>query len=460
MNHSKKILFFLIVGFVFSNLFSYYNIKNFDLYENIDTDGEIRHSLLKGVNANHWYKAKDIKDDLNNGKNYFETGGSNEQNYLPSRIILIYSLITGHDLFDKNDETLIVTDNKKIVFLFFQTSLYFFLLIMLIFQLRSYLDSFTLFFLAAFLSIEPTIMQWHSSFWSESIFLSIQLLFFILIIKKNKTLFGYLMVGIILGVMFLQRSAAFFYIIPLLIYFFISVKNHKFKKIISFVLGYLIIMTYVGYHNYKRADLIYFTPFDQRIAINLYMLDTIVAESENLSKEEAREKISNDLDKWKIINSIDLNTEKGKLKYLNHMKNHSYKILINNPIITSKYIFKKSLHAAVLDPVYIYYFHEYEYEGTSPYYQSETHKFWVPIRLMYSIFFYLMVLYGFIYSISKLDTRVIFYCLFSYIYFFIILGWMGSTRYYVPCLIYLSIFFSLGMSQAFQAFNKSKRSSL
>ena len=64
--------------------------------------------MIKGVNANHWLKAKNIKDQLSEGKNYMETGDIYDRNYLPSKIFLLYSYITGDNLTESQNKNKII----------------------------------------------------------------------------------------------------------------------------------------------------------------------------------------------------------------------------------------------------------------------------------------------------------------------------------------------------------------
>ena len=86
-----------------------------------------------------------------------------------------------------------------------------------------------------------------------------------------------------------------------------------------------------------------------------------------------------------------------------------------------------------------------EYEGVNSYYGSKLHKSIVKYRLVYSILIYLIVIYGFFNSVKSIKKKYIFLITFSYLYFLLILGWTGSTRYYASCLPFLFFFLSIGI---------------
>ena len=86
---SKRIYFIIILGFIINIFISFFYIEKFNSYELLDTDDELRHSLIKGINENHWTKIK-LKKDLESGKNFFQSGKAYDRNYLPSLNFFIF----------------------------------------------------------------------------------------------------------------------------------------------------------------------------------------------------------------------------------------------------------------------------------------------------------------------------------------------------------------------------------
>ena len=423
MNLIKKNISIILIGLIFSFLFSIYSINKFDIYE-IRTDNKTYHSMIKGVNANHWLKAKNIRDQLSEGKNYMETGDIYDRNYLPSKIFLLYSYITGDNLTESQNKNKIVTDKKKIIFLFFQSILYFSILFFFSLRLLSLLKPMQVFFVISFLSFEPTLLQWHSSFWSESIFMSLQLLFFTIFLKKNLRYRDLITGGLILGLMFLQRSATIYYVFIILIFLYISLSNQKLKKISFFLLSYLIVLLFVGIHNLKRAGIFYIAPTDQKLAIKIYMMPSVMSLKENISTSVAEEKINKEIESLTYEKKFKLENEGELLEYYKMIQSYSYKYIFQNPIETTKFIFKKSLHTAVLDPVHVTYFHKFNYKGKNRYLNSPEHQFWIPIRIVYSLIIYFIVLIGFI-ALFKKDKKIFLLTSISVFYFFFILSWQS-----------------------------------
>jgi 4-amino-4-deoxy-L-arabinose transferase-like glycosyltransferase len=447
----KKIFFIIIIGLTFSILLSIFNIKTFDKYST-DIYGAERHSMIKSDIFYHYNEANLLKEELNQGKNYFETGSSYENHYLPSKIFFIYSLLTKQEIFTKDQIYKVPINDKKIFLLFFQGIFYYLCVYFFANELKKKVNNKILFFIIAFLSIEPTILQWHSTFWTESIFLSLQLIFFTLIIKDSTKNSKFLILGLLLGLMFLQRSAATFYLFPLLIYFFIILKNPK-EKIAFFLFGYLFFLGILGYHNFKRSGVFYLTPGTQKVAFSQYMLPTIISNNEKISTKEAKEKIKNQKLLLIYENNLDINNEKDYVKYSSLVRNYTFSYFLKNPIYTFKHVIKKSMHYATFDPVWSHYFHIFHHSGKS-YYNSSSHKFWVKYRLIYATIIYTIILIGIIKSPKKLNLHLNLFTILSLSYFFLVLCWIGFTRYFTPCLIYLSIYFGAG-SESLLNFKKN-----
>jgi len=411
--------------------------------------------MIKGVNAGHWFKAKNIKDQLSEGKNYMETGDIYDRNYLPSKIFLLYSYVTGDNLTESQNKNKIVTDKKKIIFLFFQSILYFSILFFFSLRLLRLLKLTQVFCVISFLSFEPTLLQWHSSFWSESIFMSLQLLFFTIFLKKNLRYRDLITGGLILGLMFLQRSATIYYVFIILIFLYFSLDNQKLKKISFFLLSYFIVLSFVGIHNLKRAGILYIAPTDQKLAIKIYMMPSVMSLKENISASVAKEKINKEIESLTYEKKFKLENEDELLEYYKMIQSYSYKYIFQNPIETTKFIFKKSLHTAVLDPVHVMYFHKFNYKGKNRYLNSPEHQFWIPIRIVYSLIIYFIVLIGFV-TLFKKDKKIFLLSSISVFYFFFILSWLGNPRYFTPCLIYLSLFFGFGLDKLIEIFKAKK----
>ena len=443
----KKIKLVIFFGFLLNVLLSFYYIQNYNNYEKVDTDRKFRHNLIKGINENHWLKAYILKQDIKSGKNFLESGDIYDRNYLPSINFYIYALLSGDDLYEESEEKIKITKtNKKIFFLIFQSLFYSLSLIFLFNSINKFFSNRFAFIFIFILALEPTINQWHSSFYSASIFISLQLFLISFFFKnnfENKDLF---FIGLILGLLFAQRSAAVFYYFVVLFYFIFFVQEKKYKKIGVFTLSYLSILLFILVHNYNRSGLTYITPLDQRTALYHYLEPNILSATTKQDEVlKTKEKIKQNLDEWKEKKNLNLDEEKDLVIYYDEMKKRSLNTILNNPIRSIKIIINNIFHIGLLDPTHIYFFHTTEYEGVNSHYGSKLHKSIVNHRLIYSLIIYCLVIYGFVRGTKTLEKKIIFLITFSYIYFLLILGWMGNTRYYASCLIFVIFFLSYGI---------------
>ena len=443
----KKIKIIILIGFLINILFSFYYIQNYNDYEKIDTDGEFRHNLIKGINENHWLKAYILKKDIKSGKNFLKSGDTYNRNYLPSINFYIYALLSGDELYEENEKNLKISQSsKKIFFLIFQSLLYSISLIFLFNSINKSFSNRFAFIFILILALEPTINQWHQSFYSASIFISLQLFLLSFFFKNNLKNKNLIFIGLILGLLFAQRSAAVFYYFVVLFYFIFFVNEKKLKKIAVFTISYLSILLFILIHNYNRSGLTYITPLDQRTALYHYLEPSILSSTTKQDEIlKTKKKIKQSLDEWKEKKNLNLDNEKDLLIYYDEMKKRSLISILNNPQKSFKIITNKIFHSGLLDPVHIYFFHTTEYEGVKPYYGSELHKSIVNYRLIYSLMIYCLVIFGFVISTKKLEKKTIFFITFSYIYFLLIFGGMGSTRYYAACLIFVIFFLSYGI---------------
>ena len=143
-------------------------------------------------------------------------------------------------------------------------------------------------------------------------------------------------------------------------------------------------------------------------------------------------------------------TEKDRVEFSNKVLEYSFEFFKKNKLATFKTVFKNTLHFAVLNPLEsTYFFNKFLYKGPegTGYYKSHTHKNSIPIRIFYTIFIYLICFVGLFecYKLKKYNILIL--MILSIFYFTSILSWIGMTRYNAPNIIFLSIFFGLGLNR-------------
>ena len=400
--------------------------------------------MINGDIKDFYDEANEIVSDLRSGKNYFETGGEYRRPYLPSRIFVIFSLITNTELYDENNK--ISKELNKIYFFIFQSIIYYLLLYFLYKKILLYLPKLNSQIVILFLAFEPTLFMYHSSFWSESIFFSFQIFFIIFFLKEKFDTKDLLIVGLLLGLLYLQRSVAIFYIIPILISLYFKNKKKIFKSIFFVSLGYILIHLIVGFHNYKRSGIFYSTSTQAKDGFYIYLAPNILANKLNISSSDAFKILNEKKYKWSIKNNLNLEKEKDRMLFYTYQKNEAFKIILQNPLASVEVILKKTIHFLIIDPLtHVYYFHRWNPEEEL-FYKSNEHKKWIMPRIMYTIIIYFVCFYGVISLFNNKTNRTfLLYLILSIFYFILVQSWYGGTRYFAPILIYLSFFFSSGV---------------
>ena len=56
---------------------------------------------------------------------------------------------------------------------------------------------------------------------------------------------------------------------------------------------------------------------------------------------------------------LEIKNEKDKIKFFGYLNKRSYEILLDNPILTLKEVFKGFIHFSVLNPFFVFYDYEY-----------------------------------------------------------------------------------------------------
>ena len=183
--NKKIVLFVIFIGFFFSVLLSINNLNKYDK-NLINEDGNSYHQMIKGDAHRYLSHGNEIKDQLENNLNFFETGREHYTKYLPPRVYALYYHFFNIDLFEDPDHKE-VKIGIHLPYLVLQSLLYYFSIILLYLSISKKINQKISFLIILFLSLEPTILQYHSSFWSESLFFSIQILLISLILKKKQT---------------------------------------------------------------------------------------------------------------------------------------------------------------------------------------------------------------------------------------------------------------------------------
>ena len=466
LNYCTLIIF---ISLIFSLIYGNYNLKKFD--KNIITENnKSLHLMIKNDPLRYFSHGYEIKEQLKNNTNYFETGRNNFTKYLYPRIIALYYYFFDYDLYENSKKKEIKTGIHK-NFLFLQIVLYYLSVFFFYFQLKRKIENKYLFFTLLFLCIEPTLFQYHGSFWSESIFFSFQILIMGMILSNNFSNLRLIILGIVLSFLALQRSNGFYYLIPVIIYFYFSKDFRFFYKILFLLIGFSFLISLVSFHNYKKSGKFSIVPLETKSVLHAYVIPNLLDKNGlKLEKEKffdmiEEENILIDNELLKDINYArysfkfcqNTNDKKNGLQYLRICKyfhERSKEIIISNPLKFIKFVSAKSLSFVLLNPFHIYSDHRY-FSGES-YYNSDLHNKLKNYRIFYSLIIYLICFIGLIELYRKRENKILLYVVISCVYFFGILSWHGNNRYFTPILIYSSILFGYGINFILNFFNKKK----
>ena len=456
----------IFIALILSLFYSNDNIKKYD--KNVlDQNGNSIHLMLKNDSFRYFSHGFEIKEQLKKDKNYFDTGRDNFTKYLFPRIIALYYKVFDYNLYEDSDKKIVKLGIHK-NFLFFQVLIYYLSIYFLYFQLKDKLENKFLFFSLFFLCFEPTIFQYHGSFWSESIFFSLQILIMALVLNHKSSNLRLFIIGILLSLLALQRSNGFYYIFPVILYFYFMKEFILYKKIPVMLLGFILVINFVGFHNYKKTGKYFIIPTETKSVLHAYIVPNILnqkeldieknkflkfaKEKEILIDNKTLEKFS--YQRYSFIfcqNLSDDNKLFNNFELCNYFDKRSKEIIFNNPVKTIKFIARKSLSYSLLNPLHIY--SDHKFLSGEEYYRSDLHKELIPLRIIYSLIIYMICLIGFIKLLQIKDKKLFLYIFISSIYFYCILSWHGNNRYFTPVLIYASFFFGLGVNTIY---NQSK----
>ena len=471
--YSRKTIFIVIfLGFISSIVLSSYYIIKYDKYR----DDGYTHVMLKDETLSYWRIAAKIIEDVKRGENFFLSGELSDTKYLPARLVAIYSLLSGYEIIDEWEPNIKIKLGGKLPFLIIQSLVYYLALVYLVLKISKIFPIENCFYIVFFLAFEHTMVQYHSSFWSESFYFTLQILILGLLLNNSHQTFDNLLIGIGVGIMFLQRSAAVFYLIPIIIYFIFSYRSKSVKPIIASVVGYTLIVFLVGIYNYKKIDVFYFYPTGGKQDIYLNLSIPLLSEKEKISEDEMHKKEVQKAYKWLKDNNIKLNdgfdlettnvltlvsfieNEKSKIKFYDYINKRQFKIVFENPLGATKLAIIKVMHFVVLDPIHNYYYNEHRGQDKKPeFIKSKTHKNWIPFRIIYTLLIYFVCFFGLIYFFKQKNYQLLLLLILSILYYTILFGWIGMTRLFVPNLIYLSFFFGNGLVLLMNLLKKNER---
>ena len=442
------LLFSLIVMILISNQYLNKFENNF-----FKSDNYKHSSIFHEDSLSYIKEAEKIRNDIINGNSFLESGGAYKFSFLYPRIIYFYNKIINQN------SSMIVNDVIKLenyksfiflqIFIFFLSSISLFSALSKILEKRLSMIIFTIFF------FNPIIFQWHLTFLTESLFLSLLVLSISLLIQ-SKNISYFFLLGLLIGALYMLRTIALLY--PVIVLIYLTIQEKKISCLIykaSFLfLGVTIVLLLIGGSNYLRSKSFYFTPSQSKTDLRTYIEVDILIKSKNFTDRQAREYLDNKTQK--IINdlSFELDNEKRFLLINKKIRNQSIETIANNKLIFTKIILKSYFHSMLLNPTQVYF--ESKYQNWNEYKKSTDHKFVFKFRILITLIFFILSLYGLIISKKKLPLSINFFLFFSILYFFFTSCWLSNTRYFIPSATLMSIYFSIALDKIYEQINLKK----
>tara|TARA_Y100000816_G_C26077342_1_gene567296 strand:- start:320 stop:1705 length:1386 start_codon:yes stop_codon:yes gene_type:complete len=453
LDKKNKICYLIIViGLVFSIFNSINTTLKFDKFVK-RSDGSYSHQIIYSQIKNLWSDAHLFKKDLDENKNYLDSGGELYHDYLYPKLIAFYYKTIGHEI--KDEENNIVIKNYKFGIPIIQSIIFFLSLIFFYRKISRKFDNITVIYTIAFLTLEPSLLQYQSSYWSESLYLSLLLIMFCFFIEPPKQYYKYFLLGLLVGFLYMIRNVSILLIVPLSFYFLIVNRKKGIIYSLLMLVGYALILSFIGLNEYKKSGVFYFTPHTQGEAHWIYVADKLNAKKNNISENESNEKRKKDLQNWIDKNQIDLRNLEDKKKVLDYKKNFFIDSLKGNIFEYIKLHVYKSLQYLLIDFNHLNIYYNFDYTVERPW-ETNSFKKHLNLMIVYSLIIYLICFFGLIrlVTINKEKIKLAFFIILIPFYYYVMLGWTGITRYNAPNLIFLSVYFGFGIRFLYEKFYK------
>ena len=167
-----------------------------------------------------------------------------------------------------------------------------------------------------------------------------------------KKVFLNFLVGILLGVMLLQRNVILYFPLLLIFYYLFLFKKNFLKYYLPMILGFSLILLLIGFTHYQKDNSFHIMPSQMKEAHYVYASHIIFAEANKISRKEGYTKKINDEKNWIKSNNLNLEDLKDKKKLFDYKFNYAKNIMIKYPFTTTKYFLKKTVVSLVQDPFF------------------------------------------------------------------------------------------------------------
>ena len=141
-----------------------------------------------------------------------------------------------------------------------------------------------------------------------------------MVLDNKKSALKLFILGILLSFLALQRTNGFFLYNSVLIYLFYAKEFNFFKNIVFLIIGFILLLNFVGYHNFKKTGSFYIIPKETKAVLHAYVIKSILDENElNNEKEKTLELIKSKNIKINFDELDDLSYRKYSFRFCHHL---------------------------------------------------------------------------------------------------------------------------------------------
>ena len=299
----------LVVGALYVNAF--------DRYE-VSTDARESHGLVRGDANKYWLVANRFVQAIRQGESFSSATGEYRLPYLYPMLLALYGQITNLEFLDSEGR---IPSGGKFGFLLLQALFYYFSLWFFYSRLKEMVPPVVANVLLIFLTLEPTILQYHTSFWTESVFLSLELLAFAFVVRPSSRFFSNLPLGFVLGLMCLQRPISTLYCLVVAIALIVQLGRAGLGASAAVFIPVLTILGLIGFNNYSRMGVFYVTPTQGLDGPLNYLANYVVADAEGGDPKTARGQLLEQADQIARERGLDPDSSSERVGYLaKHIK--------------------------------------------------------------------------------------------------------------------------------------------
>jgi len=442
-------------------------VAAYDTYENTpsmtDRPGAQTHSMIKGDALKYYVLGAEIAEQIRAGENPFLAGGWHALGALYQRVVGGYAVVTGKITFAPNGS---VAEGQILGFLVLQSLIFSLCLAPFFIQLARVTGIPLAGGAAGLLALEPTLVQYSAMMLTEELFVAFVLLalaVFLEIYQREGSSVRerwpwLVLLGLVLGVMFLQRPQAILlpgaFLAGTLALFGWKLSSDFFRAAGFLLAPYVIVLLLFGLHNYGRAGFFYIVPLQTPMAWQKYLGNRVIAEVNGTDPADERARLmALALQRAKSegfveedVYDVDDGTEYGMFRVHKIAQRQALEIFADHPLITARIMAAETAGSLVLHLTYPYRWYSETYkpvsaeEGRLRELRRLRSK---PPTIVYSLLIMLPAAFGWIFMRGAIPPPVNWVLVLFIVYFPATGGWLANPRYTLPNVVPYAVYWSL-----------------